>query len=113
MIEFTIPSDTQQDLLTLVIQVDIPNAFSETSVHSTIIAQPQDLHIKFYPETGHLIPGIINRVYFEALADHKGSDVAEFMNADLILVGADHSETVVQGDIKPLHIGRGLFEFTP
>lgn len=99
--------------MTLVILIEIKGSFTESSVHSTVISQTRDLHLKFYPETGHLIPGVPNRVYFEALADHKGTDVAEFLSADLIIVDVNHTETVVVEDIKPTHIGRGMFEFVP
>ena len=60
------------------------------------------------------MPGVPNRIYFEALTDHDGTDVAEFMNGELVLFESNSTEgkTIVSG-IKPKHIGRGYFDFTP
>ncbi|CDW78538.1 a-macroglobulin complement component [Stylonychia lemnae] len=113
LIQFNIPSDTRQDLLSLVVEVSTPDSQPENSVHSVTIVQFKDLQMKFYPETGHLVADIPNKVYFESLADYEGSDVAEFISGELLITDLNAKEELVLSDIKPTHIGRGSFTFTP
>ena len=70
------------------------------------IPQPKKdkLLVTFYPEGGHLVAGVENRVAFEAV-DQYG----EAINISGTITGGDgHSQT-----IQTEHMGRGLFTITP
>ena len=70
------------------------------------IPQPKKdkLLVTFYPEGGHLVAGVENRVAFEAV-DQYG----EATNISGTITGGDgHSQT-----IQTEHMGRGLFTITP
>ena len=70
------------------------------------IPQPKKdkLLVTFYPEGGHLVAGVENRVAFEAV-DQYG----EATNISGTITGGDgHSKT-----IQTEHMGRGLFTITP
>ena len=70
------------------------------------IPQPKKdkLLVSFYPEGGHLIAGVENRVAFEAV-DQYGEAVGIKGNIDL---GNGQSQTV-----QTEHMGRGMFTVTP
>jgi hypothetical protein len=74
-----------------------------------IVARPELLHIEFYPETGLLIPDVLNRVYFQAFTSPSKEIVSEIENAVLKELGG----TTVLSDINTAHRGKGKFEFTP
>ncbi len=67
-------------------------------------AASDKLTATFYPEGGHLIEGVDNRVAFE-LVDQEGQavDIAG-------TVGTKDGQTQT---IKPTHMGRGVFKITP
>ena len=60
-------------------------------MHNVGITQSSKLFVKFYPEsTDLLVPGIMNKVYFETLSSPEGTeDVAEFETAELIFKDLD------------------------
>ena len=58
----------------------------------------------FYPEGGHLIEGVENRVAFE-LVDQEGQAVD--------VAGTVGAKTGPTQTIKPTHMGRGVFKITP
>ncbi|MFK7996493.1 MAG: MG2 domain-containing protein [Granulosicoccus sp.] len=68
------------------------------------------LDISFYPESGELVAGIQNRVYFQALLSNgKPADV---QGSIVELNGSTPNLTAIT-DFKSEHEGRGLFMFTP
>eukprot|EP00347_Sterkiella_histriomuscorum_P000042 403377406 len=109
IIEFNIPTNTRQDLLTLVVQVTIPNSFVESSVHSTVIAQEKELTIRFHPEIGFLAANQVNILYFECLSDSQGTDVADFYEGSIISIDQDGKEKIIFDNfqIQPRHQGKG------
>ncbi len=62
------------------------------------------LKAAFFPEGGHLIKGVANRVAFE-LTDQDGQAVE--------LSGVVDADGVKVADLKTVHMGRGSFEVTP
>lgn len=59
-------------------------------------------NIKFFPEGGHLIRGVENRIAFKATdSSGKGVDVEE------LTIGGEHIS------ISPQHLGMGYFIYTP
>ena len=70
------------------------------------IPQPKKdkLHVTFYPEGGHLIAGVENRVAFEAV-DQYG----EAVTITGTITGSDNQSQT----IKTEHMGRGIFTITP
>lgn len=78
------------------------------------LAKPSNLFVRFSPETGSIVPGVLNRVYFEALANYEGTEVAEVKDAVLNLVNLrDNSKKVVLTGISTSHVGRGVISFIP
>ena len=62
------------------------------------------LLVTFYPEGGHLIAGVENRVAFEAV-DQYG----EAINISGVISGSDGRSQTIQTE----HMGRGMFTITP
>jgi len=60
-------------------------------MHSVAITQPSKLSVKFYPEsTDHLVPNVLNKVYFETLSSPEGTeDLSDFTSAELIELNLD------------------------
>lgn len=67
-------------------------------------ATADKLSATFYPEGGHLIEGIANRVAFE-LTDQEGQAVD--------VKGTVSADGMQPLTIKPTHLGRGVFTVTP
>ena len=63
-----------------------------------------DYTLDFYPESGHLVNGLPSRVAFE-LREHDGL----FSESEIKLFKSD----VLVANATPVHLGKGLFEFTP
>ena len=70
------------------------------------IPQPKKdkLLVSFYPEGGHLIAGVENRVAFEAV-DQYG----EAINISGVISGSDGQSQTIRTE----HMGRGMFTITP
>ena len=64
--------------------------------------EAKELNIEFFPEGGHLIRGVENRIAFKAAdSNGKGADVEE------LTIGGEHIS------ISPQHRGMGYFMYTP
>ncbi len=76
---------------------------SRPKERATKVKKPE-LNADFYPEGGHLIMGVSNRVAFE-LTDQYGAAVDE---PGVLMMGDRQVATV-----KPDHMGRGVFSLVP
>lgn len=69
-------------------------------------ALPEKLHASFYPEGGHLVEGVENRVAFE-LTNQEGAAV----NAKGYIYTKDKDSERIS--VMPQHMGRGVFTVIP
>ncbi len=69
----------------------------------TPIPKPE-LNVEFYPEGGHLVMGVPNRVAFE-VTDQYGAAVD--------IEGKVKGGETTLADVKTVHLGRGVFTITP
>lgn len=111
---FDIPVDTYLSMATISFIVrsdELAQIYSKVLV----IGQPEQVVIDFIPETGILVQGVANKVYFHAFTNDARSDFVDFSRASLIGYNRDSGiETLLlDRSIKTDHRGKGVFTFTP
>ncbi len=101
-IRFDLPEDLEQGNGRLLVMID-DGAYRETIAQRIPINLGQ-LEVVFYPEGGHLVAGLRNRVYFVA-TDPKGRPV----HLEGTVVDLDGKEVA---SLQTAHQGMGVFGFT-
>jgi len=105
---FEIPEEVYQEVNSIAFTVRYQEIVA-TTTKNLIVAQPDQLVVYFYPETGYYVHSTSQTVFFQAWTSHSQSQIADFSNAKLIEVGESGDEKVIKENISTSHRGKGKF----
>lgn len=109
---FTIPQDWKEDSIFVTFTVRL-GASESVKTDVVTVNQKETVIIDFTGESGRIIYGISNKVYFEVFSDESRSDHLDISGAELIEEGSSGSSNVLADKVSTIFFGRGLFRFTP
>ena len=99
-INFTLPSDLKTTDAILLAKINY--AGIEESIARSVPIVLNKISISFFPEGGHMVEGIKNRIAFKALNEfEKGADVAGYIE--------DENRNII-GSFESFHMGMGAFD---
>lgn len=107
-ISFKVPEFTDVQYATMSIVVDT-GSVKQASTKVLVIAQPDKVFLEFFPESNFIVPGVQNRIFFQAWANEQMSEIVDFGHANLVSVDGKP----LQKEIGTFHRGKGYFSFTP
>lgn len=82
-VSFKVPERADVQFATLAIVVDT-GSVKQSSSKVLVIAQPDKVFVEFFPETTYIVPGVANRIFFQAWANDARSEIVDFGHAHLI-----------------------------
>jgi len=108
--KFQIPTDASLQFTTISIRVD-SGEIEALSSKTLIIAQPEQMVVDFFPETGFNAPGTPHLIYFQAWSSNGRDEIVDFQNAKLIEVSESDEENVLSESVSTDHRGKGRVQF--
>jgi len=101
--KFSIPSNTPEKEVTLVVQDKINRA--KKSIVPLLFNRPQNIDLRFMPESGYMVAGLTSKIGFKAISENGlGTEVqGKIVN----------SKNIEVASFKSFHRGMGVFQFTP
>lgn len=109
---FTIPQDWTEDSIFVTFTVRL-GASESVKTDVVTVNQKETLIIDFTGESGRIVYGISNKVYFEVFSDESRSEHLDISGAQLIEEGTSGSSNVLADKVSTIFFGRGFVRFTP